>query len=244
MPPTLFVSDLHLAPERPALLAAFSAFCAGPARAAAAVYVLGDLFDAWIGDDQLRDPVAATVAHDLRGVADAGIGVHLMHGNRDFLLGGRFAGAAGATLMPEQVVVDLFGTPTLLLHGDEMCTDDKSYQRYRARTRNPAWQRSYLALPYFARRAVARWLRRKSRDETARKPDSILDVTSAAVENAFRDSGVIRMIHGHTHRPARHHVMVDGRDCERRVLADWYDRGSYLEVDEAGARTHDVAAPA
>jgi UDP-2,3-diacylglucosamine hydrolase len=243
MAPTLFVSDLHLAPERPALLAAFSAFCAGPARAAADVYVLGDLFDAWIGDDQLRDPVAATVVRDLRAVADAGVGVHLMRGNRDFLLGERFAQAAGATLLPEQIVVDLFGTPTLLLHGDEMCVDDQSYQRYRARTRDPVTQRRFLALPYFVRRAFARWLRRKSHDATARKSDSILDVTPAAVEERFRVSGVARMIHGHTHRPARHHLVVDGRECERRVLADWYERGSYLAVDAAGTRTHDLVLP-
>jgi UDP-2,3-diacylglucosamine hydrolase len=167
-----------------------------------------------------------------------------MYGNRDMLIGPRFAEAAGAALLPEQIVVDLYGVPTLLLHGDELCTDDKSYQRYRARMRDPTWQRGVLALPYFARRTLAGWLRRKSLGETARKPDSILDVTPAAVDNAFRVSGVSRMIHGHTHRPARHHVMIDGRDCERRVLADWYERGSYLEVDAGGARTHDVGPPA
>jgi UDP-2,3-diacylglucosamine hydrolase len=242
MRPTLLLSDLHLSPERPGLVAAFAAFCAGPARAAAAVYVLGDLFDAWIGDDQLREPLAAAVARDLHAVADAGVPVHVMRGNRDFLLGERFAQAAGATLLPEKVVVDLHGTPTLLLHGDGLCTDDARYQRYRAWMQDATRQRRFLALPYVVRRGIARWLRRKSRRETARKSEAILDATPAAVEAAFRAAGVTRMIHGHTHRPARHHVVVDGRDCERRVLADWYDRGSYLEVDGAGARTRDVSA--
>lgn len=241
---TLFLSDLHLAPERPGIVAAFAAFCAGPARGAENVYILGDLFDAWIGDDQLREPLAAAVARDLRAVADAGVGVHLMRGNRDFLLGERFARAAGATLLPEQIVIDLCGTNTLLLHGDELCTDDIDYQRFRAWTHDPAWQRRMLVLPYRARRRLAAWLRRKSGKATARKPEAIMDVSHASVEAAFRKSGVTRMIHGHTHRPARHHVVVDGHDCERRVLADWYDRGSYLEVDAGGARTSEVASPA
>jgi UDP-2,3-diacylglucosamine hydrolase len=241
MRPTLLLSDLHLSPERPELVAAFGAFCAGPARAAAAVYILGDLFDAWIGDDQLREPLAAGVARDLAAVAQSGVPVYLMRGNRDFLLGARFAAAAGVSLLPEQTVVDLAGTRTLLLHGDELCTDDVRYQRYRATMHDPAWQRRLLALPYFARRALAAWLRRKSRAATARKAESILDVSFVAVEAAFRIAGVTRMIHGHTHRPARHHLVVDGRACERYVLADWYDRGSYLAVDAAGASTHDVA---
>jgi UDP-2,3-diacylglucosamine hydrolase len=244
MRPTLFLSDLHLAPERPGLVAAFAAFCAGPARAAVNVYVLGDLFDSWIGDDQLREPLAAAVARDLQAVAQSGVGVHVMRGNRDFLLGERFAQAAGATLLPEQLVVDLYGTPTLLLHGDGLCTDDVRYQRYRTWMLDPVHQRWLLAMPYSVRRAVARGLRRRSRSETAAKSDAILDVTPSAVEAAFRATGVARMIHGHTHRPARHHVFVDGRDCERRVLADWYDRGSWLEVDADGARTQDLPVAA
>ena len=205
MPSTLFVSDLHLAPERPALLAAFSAFCSGPAREATAVYVLGDLFDAWIGDDQLREPIADRVARDLNGLASAGVAVHLMCGNRDFLLGERFARAASGTLLPERIIIDLYGAPTLLLHGDELCTADLRYQRYRARVRDAARQRRFLALPYFIRRGFARWLRRKSHDATARKSDSVLDVTPAAVEEAFRVAGVTRMIHGHTHRRTHAH---------------------------------------
>ena len=232
--PVLFVSDLHLAPERPALAAAFESFCAGPAREARALYVLGDLFDAWIGDDQLREPFAARVGAALAGVAAAGVPVFVMVGNRDFLLGDAFAAATGVRMLPPEIVVDVHGTPTLLLHGDELCTDDAEYQRYRAWTRDPRHRRWMLALPYRLRRAAATWLRGKSRRATAVKPEAIMDVSDAAVERAFLRHGVTRMIHGHTHRPARHHLTVAGRSCERLVLADWYDHGNVLEVTRAG----------
>ena len=240
MPPTLFVSDLHLSPVRPAMLDACDAFCAGPARGAAALYVLGDLFDQWIGDDQLRDPAAARVAAALRSVAAAGVGTGVMYGNRDMLIGRRFAEAAGATLLPEQIVVDLYGVPTLLLHGDELCTDDQAYQRLRVWWHDRTRQRRFLALPYAVRQGIGAWLRRKSRKATAGKARQIMDVNAAAVLQALRAHGVRRMIHGHTHRPARHDLVVDGRACERWVLSDWYDRGSYLEVDGGGIRTRDV----
>jgi UDP-2,3-diacylglucosamine hydrolase len=241
--PTLFVSDLHLSAARPALIDAFRAFCAGPARAAAGVYVLGDLFDVWIGDDQLREPLAADVAATLSELKHAGVPVGVIAGNRDFLLGERFAQASGATLLPEQVVVNVGGTPTLLLHGDELCTADVGYQRYRRIAHDPRWQRRYLGLPYPWRSAVARWLRGRSRKATAAKPEKIMDVEPRAVEAAFRAANVTRIIHGHTHRPARHHLVIDGRERERFVLADWYDRGSYLEFDAAGGRTRDVPVP-
>jgi UDP-2,3-diacylglucosamine hydrolase len=208
------------------------------------VYVLGDLFDAWIGDDQLREPLPARVAAALHALADAGVPVAVMTGNRDVLLGPRFADAAGATLLPERIVVDVAGTPTLLLHGDVLCTGDVAYQRFRAIARDPRWQRRFLALPYALRHGVAGWLRRKSREATAAKPEAILDVEPRAVEAAFREAAVAQMIHGHTHRPARHTLAIDGRNCERWVLADWYDRGSYLECDGAGIRARAVAAPA
>ena len=165
-----------------------------------------------------------------------------MAGNRDFLLGERFADAAGAMLLPEQVVINLAGTPTLLLHGDELCTGDVGYQRFRAVARNPKYQRRFLALPYVMRRGIAAWLRRKSKTATATKPETILDVEHRAVEAAFRASNVTRIIHGHTHRPAHHHLVVDGRDCERWVLADWYGHGSYLEYDADGGRAREVGA--
>jgi UDP-2,3-diacylglucosamine hydrolase len=238
--PALLLSDLHLAPGRTAAVAAFHAFTRGPAREAAAVYIMGDLFDAWVGDDQCREPFARAIVESLRGVSDAGVPLYIARGNRDFLLGEDFARAAGATLLPEQTVVDLGGTPTLLAHGDEFCTDDVGYQRYRALSRDPRRQRWLLRLPYRARRWLAAWLRRGSRAATARKPESILDVNAAAIEQAFRRGDVMRMIHGHTHRPARHVLTIDGARRERLVLADWEDRGHYLEVDGDGARTRDI----
>jgi UDP-2,3-diacylglucosamine hydrolase len=240
MKPTLLLSDLHLAPDRPAAAAAFQAFVQGPAHEAGAVYVLGDLFDSWIGDDQCRDPVARPVVGALRGLSDAGVALYVARGNRDFMLGDEFAREAGATLLGEQTVVDLGGTPTLLTHGDELCTDDAAYQRYRAFARSPLAQRRLRRLPYRVRRWIAAWLRRGSRAATARKPESILDVNAAAVEHAFRTHGVTRIIHGHTHRPARHSTRVDGQPCERIVLADWDEHGHYVAIDADGIHTRHV----
>jgi UDP-2,3-diacylglucosamine hydrolase len=240
MRPTLLASDLHLSPERPALAAAFRAFCAGPARDAGAVYLLGDVFDWWVGDDQVRDPFAASAAEAMLALTRSGVPLWVAHGNRDFLLGPGFARATGARFLPEQHVADLAGTPTLLSHGDELCTGDMDYQRFRARMRDPATQRRLLRLPAFVRRAIARHLRKRSQDATALKPDAILDVDERAVAEAFRRFEVARMIHGHTHRPATHRIAVDGRACERIVLPDWVETARYLEVDEAGARLRDV----
>jgi UDP-2,3-diacylglucosamine hydrolase len=243
MRPRLFLSDLHLAPERPDAVAAFRAFCDGPARNAAAVYILGDLFDSWIGDDQLTERFASGVAAAIRGVTQSGVPVYVAHGNRDFLLGARFAATTGAALLPDRQLVDIDGTPTLVSHGDELCTGDVAYQKYRARIRDPAAQRRLLRLPLFVRRSIARWLRRKSRDATSLKPESIMDVDEVAVTAAFRDFSVTRLIHGHTHRPATHVVDVDGRACERVVLADWHDHGYYVEVDAAGVRRKEILGP-
>jgi UDP-2,3-diacylglucosamine hydrolase len=204
------------------------------------VYFLGDLFDSWIGDDQLREPLGEHVALGMRNIANAGVPVAVMNGNRDFLLGERFTEVAGATLLPEQIVINLAGTPTLLLHGDELCTADLEYQRYRGVARNARYQRMFLAFPYVLRRGFAGLMRRRSKATSAAKPESVMDVEHRAVEAAFRSANVTRIIHGHTHRPARHHLVVDGRNCERWVLADWYEHGSYLEFDEEGGRTHDV----
>ena len=240
MRPTLLLSDLHLAPDRPAAAAAFHAFARGPAREAAAVYVMGDLFDAWIGDDQRREPFARAIVESLRGISDAGVPLCVARGNRDFLLGADFARDAGATLLDEQTVVDVAGTPTLLTHGDEFCTDDAGYQRFRAWSRDPRSQRRLLRLPYPVRRLIAAWLRRGSRAATARKPESILDVNATAVEQAFRTRGVTRIVHGHTHRPARHALVIDGAPRERIVLADWDDRGHYLAIDASGVHERHI----
>ncbi|HEX5864899.1 MAG TPA: UDP-2,3-diacylglucosamine diphosphatase [Casimicrobiaceae bacterium] len=237
MAPTLFISDLHLAPERPGLVEAFHTLTRGPARGAAALYAIGDLFDTWLGDDQLKEPLAAGVAAALAGLAASGTPVYLQRGNRDFLLGERFAKACGATLLGDAVVHDLYGTPTLIMHGDQLCTDDVSYQRFRAYWQDPAHRRRLLALPYVARRAVAALFRAGSRRATAGKSEAIMDVNADAVAAALREHRVTRMIHGHTHRPARHAHLVDGRSCERYVLADWYEAGSYLRVDAEECRS-------
>jgi UDP-2,3-diacylglucosamine hydrolase len=202
---------------------------------------MGDIFDAWLGDDQRRrEPFAAAVLQSMRGISDAGVALFLASGNRDFLLGPAFAHDAGATLLGEQTVVDIAGTRTLLTHGDEFCTDDVAYQRFRAWSRNPRHQRQLLALPYSVRRWIARALRSKSETETARKSESILDVNAQAVDAAFRAHRVTRIVHGHTHRPARHATLVDGRACARIVLADWDDRGHYIAIDREGVHEHDI----
>ena len=238
--PTLFLSDLHLSPERPSAVAAFHAFATGPARAAAAVYVMGDLFDWWVGDDQLREPFIAPIVASLRALSLDGVPLFVARGNRDFMLGNAFERASGATLLPEQLLLDLFGVPTLISHGDELCTDDAEYQAYRARVRTPAAMRRLLRLPYFVRRIMAAWLRRKSSSDKTLKPEYIMDVNAAAVAEAFRRHGAQRMIHGHTHRPNRHQHDVDGTLRERWVMADWHDRGHYLAVDEHGVHERTI----
>ena len=242
MKPVLVLSDLHLSATRPAAVAAFHALARGPAQHASAVYILGDLFDWWLGDDQLADPLAKEVAASIRAISDRGVPVFFARGNRDFLLGERFEQATGARLLPEQHVVTLGGARTLLLHGDELCTADIEYQRYRARIRAPATARRLLAMPYFVRRLIAWYLRRRSTDANALKPEAIMDVSELAVAEAFRRHDVPRMIHGHTHRPARHEHAVDGTVRERTVLAAWHDRGHYLEIDETGIHEHDIVA--
>ena len=240
-PPTLFLSDLHLSPDRPAAVAAFHAFAAGPAREAAAVYVMGDLFDWWVGDDQMRDPFIAPIVKSLRALAGAGVPLFVAHGNRDFMLGEDFARASGATLLPEQLLLDLYGVPTLISHGDELCTDDAEYQAYRARVRSPDAMRRLLRLPYAVRRLMAAWLRRKSSSDKSLKPEYIMDVNADAVADAFRAHGAQRMIHGHTHRPNRHRHDVDGTSRERWVMADWHDRGHYLAVDAQGVHERTIS---
>jgi UDP-2,3-diacylglucosamine hydrolase len=236
---TLFVSDLHLSRERPGIVTAFEAFATGPAREAEALYVLGDLVDAWLGDDVLdADPFAARIAAAFGALSASGVKLFFQHGNRDFLLRDEFARRAGGTLLPGEQVRDLYGTPTLLLHGDELCTDDVSYQALRRQVRDRAWQEGFLARPLGERIAQARGLREASDAAKAGKDMAIMDASEAAVIAAFRRHGVRRMIHGHTHRPARHIHMVDGVACERHVLADWYERASFLRCDASGCETH------
>lgn len=231
---TLLVSDLHLTPQRPAMAAAFTRLLHADARAAQLFYVLGDMFDYWIGDDDLVDPFHARIAAELAGLAASGCRVFFMPGNRDFLLGKDFARAARLEILADPTVADLAGTPTLLLHGDTLCLDDLDYQAFRTKVHTRQWQQQFLRQPLEARRRIALELRADSRSSQKQKSNEIMDVAPRAVEQAFRDSGCTRMIHGHTHRPARHEYCIDGRLCERWVLGDWYRSGSYLRCDADG----------
>lgn len=234
---TLFVSDLHLCPTRPEISQAFFDFLSGPAQACDALYLLGDLFEYWAGDDDADEPLNRQVAHALARLADAGSPVFFMAGNRDFLLGERFAARSRLTLLADPTLVDLYGTPTLLMHGDTLCTDDTAYQQFRATVREPAWIAAFLARPLAERKATIEALRRRSEAEKQDKPMEIMDANDDAIARVLRAHGYPRLIHGHTHRPARHEHLVDGHRCERWVLADWYARGSYLACDSAGCRS-------
>ena len=231
---TLFISDLHLAPERPRIVEQFFRFLAGPAQGAEALYVLGDLFEYWVGDDDLDDPLNHSVAQGFSGLAAKGIAVYFMHGNRDLLVGAQFAERSRARLLEDPTVIDLYGQPALLMHGDTLCTDDLEYQKFRAYAHDAQNQSRFLAQPVAARHAELAALRQKSESAKQGKTAEIMDVNIAAVEQALRSAGYPRLIHGHTHRPGRHVHRVDGHDCERWVLGDWYDNGSYLRCSAAG----------
>lgn len=231
----LFISDLHLHPSRPAITELFHGFAAGPAGSAEALYILGDLFDHWAGDDDCAEPANAEVCTALRRLGERGTAVYFMSGNRDLLVDRGFAAASGATLIDEPQVVDIAGSGTLLLHGDILCTDDTEYQRYRATVRDPLFRQSFLAKPLTERKAFIGGLRERSESEKRTKAAEIMDVNADAIAAAFRRHGVARMIHGHTHRQARHVHTVDGRPCERWVLGDWRDDvGNYLECMSGG----------
>ena len=232
---TIFVSDLHLCTTRPAINKVFFEFLHSPAAQAEALYILGDLFEYWAGDDD-DDPFNASVLSALRELSDRGVKLYLMHGNRDFLIGDRFTAACHARLLPDPTLVNLYGTPTLLVHGDTLCTDDLEYQTFRTQVRNPDFQREFLAQPLAERKQKIEKMRAQSEATKKVKPEAIMDVTPATVEAVLREHSYPRLIHGHTHRPALHQHVVDGHRCERWVLADWYTRGTYLHCDVAGCR--------
>ena len=231
---TLFISDLHLAPERPQITEKVLRFTRDTAPGADALYILGDLFEYWVGDDDLEDPLNGTVSSALSALATSGTAVYLMRGNRDVLLGTDFASRCHATLLEDPALVNLYGTPTLLSHGDALCTDDVEYQRFRVYARDPGNQAKFLAQSLEARREQMRGMRAQSEASKQQKTEAIMDVAPAAVEALLRQHGYPRLIHGHTHRPARHLHRVDGQACERWVLNDWYDTGGYLRCDAAG----------
>jgi UDP-2,3-diacylglucosamine hydrolase len=226
-----FLSDLHLCDERPRISALFVDFLTGPALTAQAVYILGDLLEYWVGDDTLtRDSPSFVGA--LRALTDHAVPTYLMHGNRDFLLGARFAASTGCQLIEDPTVISLFGTPTLLMHGDTLCTDDVAYQNMRTQVHDPKWQQQVLAQTWEQRVALAQRYRSESQKQTRAKPEYITDVNQQAVENAMRTASVTRLIHGHTHRSAVHEFMLDGQPAQRIVLPDWYEHGGVLKWDE------------
>ena len=231
---SIFISDLHLSPERPRSVETFFRFLADTAVHAAHLYILGDLFEYWVGDDDRDEPFNASIAYGLAALGPRGVALHLMQGNRDVLLGREFARRCGAEILADPTLLDLHGSKTLVMHGDTLCTDDVDYQKFRAYARDPSTQRSFLARPLAERRQQILGLRAQSELAKGLKAAEIMDVAPATVEDVLRAHGYPRLIHGHTHRPARHVHVVDGHACERWVLTDWYERAGYLRCDAAG----------
>jgi UDP-2,3-diacylglucosamine hydrolase len=233
----LLISDLHLDPARPALCRAFFDFVASTAKGSAALYILGDFFDAWIGDDD-DTPLYRGIAAALKQLADAGTAVYLMHGNRDFLLGEDYASACGATLIHEPFLLKHQGHVFVLLHGDQLCTRDHDYQQFRTMVRAPAWQAAFLALPLAERRAYATQARARSKSMSSNKAEDIMDVTPEAVAALMSNHAGCWLIHGHTHRPAVHEVKGGNQHCKRLVLGDWGELAWFARLDASGASLH------
>ena len=231
---TLFISDLHLCGARPAITELFLEFLQRRARAARALYILGDLFEYWIGDEAVEQAEFRPMIEGLRRLTAGGTPVFVMHGNRDFLMGSGFEQASGCRLLADPARLDLHGVPTLLMHGDSLCTDDVEYMQFRVQVRNPAWQKAFLAKPVAEREAIVRNSHEISKISTAAKKPEIMDTNQTAVEAIMREHRVYRMIHGHTHRPREHAFNLDGQPARRMVLGDWYEQGSVLRVDDQG----------
>lgn len=231
--PTLFISDLHLDPRRSAIVGLFLRFLQEQQDQAQALYILGDLFEAWIGDDVVGANEPALAA--LRAFSSK-VPTYFMHGNRDFLVGARFAELTGITLLDDPTVIDLDGEPTLLMHGDSLCIDDQQYQQFRQMVRNPQWQAFFLAKTPVERMEMARQARSESGERNQQIDEYLMDVNQQEVEAQMRRHGVRRLIHGHTHRPAVHRFDIEGMEHTRVVLGDWYDQGSVLRVVDGELR--------
>lgn len=240
---TCFIADLHLAEERPQASGRFFHFLDTVAAGCDALYILGDLFEYWVGDDDLESPLASQAARKIRSLAESGTPVYFMHGNRDFLLAQRYASLCGMTLLEDPASIALYGTPTLLTHGDTLCTDDQSYQRFRKIIRHPLIRKTLLALPLKLRHSLAGAARSGSEQAKTGKSYDIMDVNQEAVIAMLRQSGSTRMIHGHTHKPARHEFIHQGAACERWVLPDWYGEGGYLACTPDGCELLSAPLP-
>ncbi|WP_337021353.1 UDP-2,3-diacylglucosamine diphosphatase [Pantoea anthophila] len=232
---TLFIADLHLCQEEPAITAGFLHFLQREALHCDALYILGDLFEAWIGDDD-PNPLHQQVASALRALP---VPVYFIHGNRDFLVGRRFARASGMTLLPEEQVLTLYGHRLLIMHGDTLCTDDAGYLRFRAKVHNPWIQRLFLALPLWVRKRIAARMRADSKQANQHKSQSIMDVNQDAVVTTMQRHQVPLLIHGHTHRPAIHTLTLQSETAQRAVLGAWHSRGSMIQLDAAGIQLID-----
>ena len=232
---TLFISDLHLDPDRPDIIDHFLAFLDGDAQGADALYILGDLFEAWVGDD---DPNThyAKIKMAIRKVVDKGIPVYFMHGNRDFMIGRQFANETGVEILPDPYPVTMYGQHTLLSHGDAMCIDDVQYQRVRKMVRDPEWQKTMLAKPLKERLRIAKEARRQSLEQTINMSMNIMDVNPDEVIRVIRQYQADVLVHGHTHRPDVHTVDLGNRKAKRIVLGDWYTQGSVLRWDLRGPK--------
>ncbi|AYF86165.1 UDP-2,3-diacylglucosamine diphosphatase [Pseudomonas sp. JS3066] len=231
----LLISDLHLEEERPDITRAFLHFLQTRAPQAEALYILGDFFEAWIGDDAMT-PFQRSIAQALRKLADSGTRIFLMHGNRDFMIGSAFCREAGCTLLKDPSLVQMNGEPVLLMHGDSLCTQDEAYMRLRKWLRNPVSLFILRNLPLATRYKLARKLRKESRMQTRQKAVEITDVTAEEVPRMLRQFDARILIHGHTHRPATHDLELDGHPARRIVLGDWDRQGWALQVDESGFR--------
>ncbi|EHK0947358.1 UDP-2,3-diacylglucosamine diphosphatase [Citrobacter farmeri] len=226
---TLFIADLHLCTEEPAITAGFLRFLAGEARQADALYILGDLFEAWIGDDD-PNPLHREMAAAIKALVDSGVPCFFIHGNRDFLIGKRFARESGMTLLPQEKVLELYGRRVLIMHGDTLCTDDAGYQAFRAKVHQPWLQTLFLALPLFIRKRVAARMRAGSKAANSSKSLAIMDVNKHAVVAEMEKYRVQWLIHGHTHRPDVHALTVNGKPAFRVVLGAWHREGSMVKV--------------
>jgi UDP-2,3-diacylglucosamine hydrolase len=233
MPHSLFISDLHLSANSPITTGLFHQFIRHAAPQAETLYILGDLFEYWAGDDDLDSPFHREITQALGALPLQGTALYIMHGNRDFLMGKQLAKACNATLLADPALLDLYGTPTLITHGDALCTDDTSYQDFRQLVRKSSWQQEFLALPLARRKAQIEELRAKSETEKQHKTMSLMDVNSQAVNELLREYHYPVLIHGHTHRPAHHLHHLDGHSCDRWVLGDWdkYANALYCDVN-------------
>jgi UDP-2,3-diacylglucosamine hydrolase len=237
---SLFISDLHLCASRPNITMAFIEFLQRTASKVKALYILGDLFEYWAGDDDIGDEFNLQIINAFKTLADSGVQIYFMHGNRDFLIAEDFCRAAGVTLLPDPSIVDLHGQKVLLSHGDDLCTDDAAYQQFRAQVRDRQWQEDFLSQPLPLRKKQIAAIRMRSEQEKSQKSLAIMDVNNDAVNTLIRKYYPDLLIHGHTHRPNRHSISLDGKLITRWVLGDWYEQGSYLVCDESGCRNVDL----